>query len=1096
MPVRGENVGSAYIRIYADGGTLGESIKDELDDLDSDFAEGGRRHGELYSTEMDREIEKQRPGARAVRRVIAKEGQRSRTVARDFGATFGVEFRRGLEKEVGKTIGRRMYDLIQRDVIRAGSFEAVFREIRDKETELTEWRLANFGSYLQRATEELEREEAKRARITEQAEAERMRNTEREARERERLERRETEARRAAEIDRLRVFAEASRERLRIMEREYEQLNAMYRNSADRTTRDMLAARRERIAEMRKEVRDAEDAWDNYEDTYVSRERRITRALRREVEDRTRINADYERGMNRMSRALFIIAPGVGRAFGRGSRNDLVNFFGAFVENATKLVGVLSDLPQMALNLSKRFGVFFSSMKNGAGFTQSLSNAFGRFALSLPAMAAGIAVVVGVLGTLTALLSSLIGVVVALANVISFALVGSLAALAGTLLPVAAGIGVLIAGVVSLSDEQKKALQTAIKPFTNGLKEIGKAAARGLLDAENNGERLKTTIKNMTTALKTSGLKNLVEEIGNAIGNVGLGWSEALKSPGFKAWNEAMAKTLPGQVEKLGKITQNVVEGLGGTFLAMQPLVDRFLTWLEKITDEWSEFANSVEGQEKMISFFDRAGDSARELGGFLKELGGLFKDLLFSAEGNDAGVSIFNDMEGAIKRFREYIKGDNLQQWFKDAKDTAETFGRVLKDIAKILDTLDSPGFRNFARLVLKVFEEGFESVNNFLKPITDLVEMLDRLVHLDFGGAGEALGAFLASIGTLILDVVTLGFADEIIEAFKGLGWDSISGFFAGMGEFFANAYEWVSEQVSKLVGIFKQLLGIQSPSTVFMQIGRDVVLGLALGIGEGIVSLLGMVGEFVGQLAGVFVDIFTKTFETITDNALAFVEWITDKIGSGFDFLIGKAQAVANFFLGPLSSAWGTIKTKASELGSWISSKLSSAFSGLWTAADKVAGFFRGAFTKAIDGIIGTFGKLRDSVGWVIDKLGSLANLIRKPFKIKIDMPNIAGRIAGALVPKMASGALVSGPTHALIGEAGPEAVVPLDRPLSQVDPAVRWLSAIAQGLTPVPAPNMSGAGGRTVNVGDLTIVTPSRNPTVVAQEVVDSIVGKLL
>jgi phage-related minor tail protein len=34
-------------------------------------------------------------------------------------------------------------------------------------------------------------------------------------------------------------------------------------------------------------------------------------------------------------------------------------------------------------------------------------------------------------------------------------------------------------------------------------------------------------------------------------------------------------------------------------------------------------------------------------------------------------------------------------------------------------------------------------------------------------------------------------------------------------------------------------------------------------------------------------------------------------------------------------------------------------------------------------------------------------------------------------GLLIPKMADGGIVSSPTLALIGEAGPEAVVPLDR-----------------------------------------------------------------
>lgn len=74
-------------------------------------------------------------------------------------------------------------------------------------------------------------------------------------------------------------------------------------------------------------------------------------------------------------------------------------------------------------------------------------------------------------------------------------------------------------------------------------------------------------------------------------------------------------------------------------------------------------------------------------------------------------------------------------------------------------------------------------------------------------------------------------------------------------------------------------------------------------------------------------------------------------------------------------------------------------------------------------------------------------------------------------------MASGALVTGPTRALIGEAGTEAVVPLERPLSQVDPAVRWLSAIAQGKLPHMADGGIVTSGQQISIEkvEITVVT---------------------
>ena len=93
----------------------------------------------------------------------------------------------------------------------------------------------------------------------------------------------------------------------------------------------------------------------------------------------------------------------------------------------------------------------------------------------------------------------------------------------------------------------------------------------------------------------------------------------------------------------------------------------------------------------------------------------------------------------------------------------------------------------------------------------------------------------------------------------------------------------------------------------------------------------------------------------------------------------------------------------------------------------------------------------------------------------------------RFAPSQVRVTASGGIFSGAQVRLIGEAGPEAVVPLRRSLSMVDPAVRALSAFAQGLTP-PGDKGGGGSGRNIEVGGITINTPTENPRAVAAEVI--------
>ena len=76
--------------------------------------------------------------------------------------------------------------------------------------------------------------------------------------------------------------------------------------------------------------------------------------------------------------------------------------------------------------------------------------------------------------------------------------------------------------------------------------------------------------------------------------------------------------------------------------------------------------------------------------------------------------------------------------------------------------------------------------------------------------------------------------------------------------------------------------------------------------------------------------------------------------------------------------------------------------------------------------------------------------------------------------------------------VIGEAGPEAVVPLNRPLDQVDPSVRWLSAIAQGLTPPPSTAGNGQAAKIIN-NDWHLTMPGTDPRAAAAELLNRMVA---
>lgn len=109
----------------------------------------------------------------------------------------------------------------------------------------------------------------------------------------------------------------------------------------------------------------------------------------------------------------------------------------------------------------------------------------------------------------------------------------------------------------------------------------------------------------------------------------------------------------------------------------------------------------------------------------------------------------------------------------------------------------------------------------------------------------------------------------------------------------------------------------------------------------------------------------------------------------------------------------------------------------------------------------------------------------------------LPDLNGAVSGSGRPGLAAGSMVYGPTNALIGEAGPEAVVPLDRPLSLVDESVRWLSAIAQGKA-MPRFAGGGIGGGsqvTVSPGAIVVEDRSGDPRRTGNEVITRFIERV-
>lgn len=128
------------------------------------------------------------------------------------------------------------------------------------------------------------------------------------------------------------------------------------------------------------------------------------------------------------------------------------------------------------------------------------------------------------------------------------------------------------------------------------------------------------------------------------------------------------------------------------------------------------------------------------------------------------------------------------------------------------------------------------------------------------------------------------------------------------------------------------------------------------------------------------------------------------------------------------------WEGIKTTLSSAGAWFSSHVTTPIkNGFKTFANGIIGFFEGIVNSGISGInklIGAINKLSFHAPDWVPVIGGKSWGFNIKEVSRVSLPRIA----------MATGGIVTRPTPALIGEDGPEAVVPLSENAA-------WLDALA-------------------------------------------------
>lgn len=247
---------------------------------------------------------------------------------------------------------------------------------------------------------------------------------------------------------------------------------------------------------------------------------------------------------------------------------------------------------------------------------------------------------------------------------------------------------------------------------------------------------------------------------------------------------------------------------------------------------------------------------------------------------------------------------------------------------------------------------------------------------------------------------------------------------------------------------------------------------VLEFFSGLWSGIMNAFSAAWEWIKStpIFQFYSDLFTSIWNTISSIISVIVElfkgsWEAIKaiwgVVSGW-FNTNIIQPISGFFTG----LWSGVSDKASQAWAKLKSGASSAWSGIKSVFSSVASFFGDIFGKAwskvksifstggqifagiTEGITSAFKKVVNAI------IGGINKVVAVPFNAinsalsKIRRVSIAGispfsglpSISVPSIPYLAEGGILTQPTLNVAGEAGPEAIIPIDKLQTYISSAI--------------------------------------------------------
>lgn len=433
-----------------------------------------------------------------------------------------------------------------------------------------------------------------------------------------------------------------------------------------------------------------------------------------------------------------------------------------------------------------------------------------------------------------------------------------------------------------------------------------------------------------------------------------------------------------------------------------------------------------IKGVQAQLLTFKDLSSTADETGGVFDRVTLAAFDMaqvVGSAEGNATalGKALENPTKGvaALARNGTTFTEQQLEQ-IKVLQESGDLLGAqeiILGEVESQYGGLAEASADASEKLSL-AFHNVKETVGDVLLPIfadlvTDLLPVIDIL--------GGVLADVFTDLAPVIQDLA--GQLPGLIQSFMPM--IPVIGNLAGiLLDLVSRFLPIFIDLVLALMPAFEDLLPVVAD---FIADALDLLVPILLELVDAIIPIVKALLPVFMKLVTALAPIVIKLIEAFLPLVLMVLPLLIGLIEFLAPIFIGIADIIGNIIVGAIDMLVGAIDFVTDNLGEF------GAF--FRTLFDGIKGFFGDIINGLIGGFEGFVNGAVRGINRVIDAIN------RMSFTIPDWVPEIGGRSFGfnlgrvseISLPRvaLADGGLVTGPTNALVGEAGPEVVMPLDR-----------------------------------------------------------------